>query len=464
MKTYARRSGISKLSLVIFSVILLPSFLYVTLELSSLSAPLAIVSLSFLAILALRKPLTFPKSSVNSTKLYAMILQALVGIHLAIDLVLQPTFEAIATIFTLAIFVLVAYLSVPRLVKMSPNVVLSSVLLIQLFITALLILSLFIKPTDWNYERFPSAVFPFAEPSHFAIFTAPLFLVAAFAVKRITAICLAIILLFASALLPNVTLGLIAVTVSSVVLLRGIRLDLFILGMALGSFALFYSIDAVVSLLPEYHRARVELSVDNLTSLVYLQGFERAYSAILITSGYGAGFMRLAEVPVGFYGLRIFEIIGSTKNIGDGAFVFAKLVAEFGVLGLGLSALFALHCTKAFLHIVQDSERFSKTNWFVNCTNEQVVFFYQFVSSVLILSYAFEFFVRGVGYISSGTLILLIGIFLKIWLRKLQTSLSPKNRNVSLTRSGPIQFAWSSKADIGRGSEIVSRSKGGWPK
>lgn len=382
-------------------------------SLTSLSAPLALSSLGILVLAQMRKTPNMPTTKVGMRQLAMYLLLLVLSLRMAIDVATGWSFESIATLATLGIFGLTAYKVAPILISYGPKAILSSVNVMFTLSLGLLLFSFYARPEFQNYAKFPASVFPFAEPSHFAVFTAPLFLISSCASSYARSFAIAITLLIASLALPNLTLGLVGLTILVMTAFRGSRRYILIAALVSSSLLMVLFFDSIIGLLPEYHQARAKLSSGNITSLVYLQGLERAYDANISTFGYGAGFMQMGQLPPGQYGYEIFRITGVFKNLGDGAFVFSKLVAELGFLGILLSATFVALAGSAMLEIVRGIPRFARTNWSRDNAVEDRAFFFKFFAQVLIFSYSFEFFVRGVGYISSGLLLLLVGLFVK---------------------------------------------------
>ena len=95
----------------------------------------------------------------------------------------------------------------------------------------------------------------------------------------------------------------------------------------------------------DYFLDRLTLSTDtsNITSLVYVQGWQLLDEAIRTTSGWGLGIQQLgAGYTNTLASYRINQIMGSDVNLLDGGFLLSKLGSEFGVLGLLLIAVLTI--------------------------------------------------------------------------------------------------------------------------
>jgi hypothetical protein len=130
--------------------------------------------------------------------------------------------------------------------------------------------------------------------------------------------------------------------------------------------------------------------VQNLSNLVLLQGWERAWLAIEATGGLGVGFQQFGIWgPLGEFQELIYAIGGEYINLFDGGTTASKLVGEFGVFGAGLLLVFAGLWWKVStaMRALLTGERKDSLLVFVN---------------VAIVAIAVELFVRGVGYLSQG--------------------------------------------------------------
>jgi len=86
-----------------------------------------------------------------------------------------------------------------------------------------------------------------------------------------------------------------------------------------------------------YFKSRLTLDgLDNLTTLVFLQGWSLSYLNFFETTGLGLGFQMLGEsgTKYSYFTDVIFKLTGGSLNVSDGGFFAAKLIAEFGVVGV----------------------------------------------------------------------------------------------------------------------------------
>jgi hypothetical protein len=240
-------------------------------------------------------------------------------------------------------------------------------------------------------NKYYKAVPPFTEPSLFALAYLPWALAAACRAtgyRRVRVVLATAVLAFGlqSLLLVVGTLFLAAACLRWRVLLPGGVL------MAL----------SVVFLGGEYYVDRLVLSDDepNLSTLVYLQGWQLALDAWERTSGLGLGFQQLGlsgESDAATSQL-ILGIIGEHVNLRDGGFVAAKLLAEFGLAG----AIMVL----AYAVLAFRSIRFLRRSATVDQKPQAATLV---VGHAFMAAFVFEMFLRGIGYLTPSSVLLLAG-------------------------------------------------------
>lgn len=243
------------------------------------------------------------------------------------------SFAAIAFLFTSAA-IFSAYMSTLNL-----NVIRGSIK-ISLFV--LLIIgwfNVFYSIHFGGYVYFEKAVFPFRESSHYGLFVGPLSIIYCATAKRF-------------GILLNLTnLAPLALLFESVTIL-------IFCGIILFMYIMRYSIDILIALfflvwflfwlseeLPTYvtpHLSfavdRILLSANNLSALIYLQGWDLLYRSLEEYHYLGVGFQRMALENITLenisYQIREMTLQYDFLNIEDGSFFASKIVVELGVLGL----------------------------------------------------------------------------------------------------------------------------------
>jgi hypothetical protein len=268
---------------------------------------------------------------------------------------------------------------------------------------SLAILSVTAYMTDFGLGNFfygnHKSIFPFQEPSHFALFFGPFFLLYLF---RVTTDFKRILLILG--------ISLFAIIIESATLLIYSFLAIFLFLRA-GLTGIIFVVPILVFgayfiLNDPYFLSRAILSSqsDNLTALVYLQGLTDAYNALVQTNGWGLGFQMLGTQPPSGINDRIQAVLsqgpdGAGLNRKDGGFVAAKLTAEFGVLGLTLLLAYIFLLFKVFIRlrkIIRRPRAHAPAYTFA------LVFIY--ASSV-------EVFVRGMGYFSPSLFLFFTALF-----------------------------------------------------
>ena len=137
----------------------------------------------------------------------------------------------------------------------------------------------------------------------------------------------------------------------------------------------------------------------NLSSLVYVQGWQMLAESLERTYGWGIGFQQLgmiySNVPASY---RINALLGYDLNLQDGGFVLAKFGAEFGIFGLILSGVYFIILAINFIvlrRIVSGSFEINDASLFARCC---------------IVGYVIELMVRGTNYFTGTFVFLLSGM------------------------------------------------------
>lgn len=268
-------------------------------------------------------------------------------------------------------------------------------------------------------HAFQKPVVVFSEPSVFSFAYLPVLL---FAVSTTTRGRQFIYLMFGFGLavaLQNLTLLVGVLGVSCLILGRGqlLLLSALILG-ALATLAVDLT----------YFASRLDLSgdSDNLSTLVYLQGWERAEINISETDGLGVGFQQFGVV--GSRGTILDKIAaftqGETLNLYDGGSTGSKLIAELGAIGVLLILLYFRLVARG-VALIRQMQRVP-----IRQRDIRRIFFYS-----ILLAYTSEVLLRGNGYLSSSGTFVLASI---IALHRLESADRRVSAN-SRSRSGFMQ-------------------------
>lgn len=239
-------------------------------------------------------------------------------------------------------------------------------------------------------------IFPFTEPSHFAGALLPILAFMSITGRGWTRWVWIFVGFALGFFLENLSL-VIGTVVVAVACLSMMRL------VALGALA--------VLLLPlldlSYFIDRVQFDTianTNLSALVYIQGWELVEVAFQKTVGWGLGFQQLGYTYLNAPTSElIYRLTGGTDlNLKEGSFVAAKLICELGLFGVLLILLHLYFATRAFLSI----RRIATTDY------ERP--FSEILALCSIYTYIIDMYVRGVGYFSSPTILMIASFFL-LW-------------------------------------------------
>ena len=167
------------------------------------------------------------------------------------------------------------------------------------------------------------------------------------------------------------------------------RINLKLLFSILLIFVLLYFVFVNYNLINlDYYLNRLDFkNLNNISLLVFLQGWEIIITTLKDFNLIGVGLNNLKSVPFSEVADQLYTILGEYKNREDGGFLAAKIIGETGIAGFVMILI--------YIKIV-----YSKLK---NATKEISLlnFFY---SSILFIS-LFELFFRGMGYFTIGTIL-----------------------------------------------------------
>lgn len=391
----------TKVLLVLLVVIVMPSLVYVSLSASSMAA--GILAACFIIVLTvgkMRLPSTFislfflffVSSFVIHTTYYGM--QGGGGLKHVLSVVLFGVMLFCAGVFSV------------KITAIQDGDLISVLKILSALIVFLGVISI-ISPVNFlNYSKYVKSIFPFSEPSHYAITVSGVLLTTGFYLSSVMRVGLVFSMLVFSVVYPSMLLLLLALIMIFSYYMHGFLRLIFT----------FICLCVAVTLIPytgvdiSYYEDRLKFdeTASNLTALVYLQGWEDAYKALLYTNWIGLGFQNMGSLEPGEYGERIFQIVGIYKNREDGGFLAAKIVGEFGALGIVL-----LLCYIAVLGL---SILYNRKFLTVYKMNRGKAFELFPASSVLgcslIVAFSIEVFARGYGYFSPGLFLSMVAFFL----------------------------------------------------
>jgi hypothetical protein len=384
------------IGLVLLTILLLPPLFFYLAVASSLALGASIAAL--IVIAALGDPAAiqrfFSRFTLGRPTVLAVMIVAGITAHAAIASLFLRTdlMRAGASIVPLVLLLFSGY-ALGRTLAASRHADVDGAVRLCFWVFCVIALLALTGFAPGNSAAYYKPVFPFTEPSYFALAFTPLLmycsLTATGARGRIlillTGVCAAL-------LLQNLTLLLGCLLITYISFRRSVVVILLI-GAALVASQLDLS----------YYIERLDLSgeTQNLSSLVYLQGWQLVAESLTRSNGWGLGFQQL-----GVYGTDapianlIYDLTSGYSNLLDGGFTFAKLLSEFGTLGLLLTLLYLLLAWRAVRALRQTARAPRRAGAALT------------LSRCVIVSYLLELFVRGSGYFAGTTILLVASLSL----------------------------------------------------
>ena len=274
-----------------------------------------------------------------------------------------------------AVFVLSASDFARTLESTSSQVITKAVITFFLVIIVIAILGIIFRGFIPHYAGHRVSVFPFQEPSHFAISASALFLYSVTVIK--TGALWRILIFFGLSLfLPSLIL--LVVTIIGALIFVGKQRWYYVLPSFIfigAAFSYFILIYADLS----YFVTRIGFQSENLSFLVFQQGWSDLFAVLRSTDFLGLGFQNYASRPVDDAAAYIYEIAGKELNRSDGSFLMSKVGGEFGLLGL----LFYMVLSVIIIRQLYIEKKHGGFAPFLGC---------------ITIAFFIEFTLRGVGY------------------------------------------------------------------
>lgn len=254
-------------------------------------------------------------------------------------------------------------------------------------------------------ENWRKPIFPFTEPSHFAItFTPILLYVSVITKKSIRYSILAFSCMMALAV-QNLTMLCGVLLVCMITL----RISMLIFLFLIATFFIQNRVDL------SYFQSRTDFSMEsnNLSTLVYIQGWQMTDEAIRNTHGLGLGFQQLGINTTNVPAAVIIRSMrnGEDSNVLDGSFVASKLIGEFGILGIALVIKYIVMALKSGWELRKYALRKIKIDNLLILVNSSICGFF------------IEMFVRGSGYFSGTMLFFIASLLIRNNLKRINTRL-----------------------------------------
>lgn len=374
------------IGLTLLSTVTLPSLVLMVFHTSSMAAGLLVILGLYICLFVALSALGHKFYSLGAGAILTTVVLGVIMIQSTISLVVHDDFDfdRFSQTYLFLITNLLGAFSFVLLAQMVPKF--QTNFAVRLVFYVLLLSSI---AAILNFAPFSSGqgkpVFFFSEPSHFALDFLPFLLYMTVTSSPKMKLLLLLLGYAIALLLENMTL-IIGVTL--------------IVGLAIPSrrAVLFFALIAVILiLLPaaslEYYSSRVDISSgnQNLSTLVYLSGWERAYLNFEATFGLGVGFQQFGII--GSSG-EVIESLGTlgmgSLNLLDGGAVAPKFIGEFGLLAVLMLLAYLGYFVKS-------------AKWLREVSMGEVAplaYLKVFFLSCFVM-YSIDLFVRGTGYFSS---------------------------------------------------------------
>lgn len=401
------------IGLILLSTVVLPPLWFLAFSSSSMHPGVLLVSGLYVFLFVALRSVSRQSPSLGSGIILIVAVLFVVMTQSAIRFLITYEFDfaRFSKSYALLILVLLGCSSFALLARRVPNfqVAIAVKLVFCVLLLASVAKSLHFTPSlPGDIGKF---AFFFGEPSHFALSFLPFLLyVTVTARPRMK--------------LPLLVLGYaIAVLLQSVTLIVGIALVTAIV-LPLRRFLLLVPIAALTILLnlnPDtlyYFSSRVNLfnSSENLSALVFVSGWERAFLIFQETVGIGVGFQQFGIIGGRSETIELIRTLaGQDVSLLDGGLVASKFLGEFGFLGVTLLLAYLVNFAKnaRWLHKASMSEvapRDYRRVFFLSC----------------FVMYFIDLFVRGTGYFSPSGFLFVASL---IWLAERKRTDEAPNRD-----------------------------------
>jgi hypothetical protein len=255
----------------------------------------------------------------------------------------------------------------------------------------ILLLTALVTILGYRTNGNPSAVGPYSENSHYAWSFLPFFLY----IVVLSSWRKKCFFLFIGFLIPlflkslTLLVGMIVVAIIALRLRQLLHLSI----IAILILILMVFIDLIDI---GYYLKRLNFSDPNLSLLVFMQGWERAYLNLKDSYGIGIGFQQFGFI-MSEGEIEIVELLGSivenaeNLNLYDGSISASKFISEFGILAVMLLMAYLVYFARSVRWLHEVSMNGGET---VDC--RKVFFLACFVMFFI------DLFIRGAGYFSAS--------------------------------------------------------------
>ncbi len=386
-------------------IFFLPPFFYVSLDLQSMTIGLAVA----LVIILLFFHQSLPIIKLRKSSIISLVLVASLFVH-AILFTLSD-FDVKKLLATIMMFVMIVAAGSFSIVirKYDDEVVVRVCKLLMVISLLIGFGSLAIDFQYLNYAKYSKSIFPFSEPSHYALAVSSVIFAAGFFIRKSLRVALLILIVLLAVLTPSMIL--LSLSIVMMLVYYGLPLKLKNISMltillVVGIVMIKYTADANYAYF--INRMWFDEANANLSALVYMQGWEELINSLGKTYGIGVGLRNMENTVPGYYGELIYSIAGEYKNRAEGSFLASKMITEFGIIGVSMLFVYCVLLLKSL-------NFFSRLNkyWQYRYRSMRVMpvpASLIYAHSVIVV-FAIEVFARGVGYFSIGVFLFTMVIF-----------------------------------------------------
>lgn len=271
-----------------------------------------------------------------------------------------------------------------------------------------------------NYLRAAKGFPPFSEQSHYALSAGLIAVALTFSTTKKEFLFIFLNLLAQALLLPNLTL-LVFCALSAFAFSLRFRSKYFIIFLPPLLISAVWVAFVFISDVDYFSNRLSFQDSSNVTTLVWIQGWELAHKTMQDTNGFGVGLQMLgldqSQLTESSY--KIQKLAGRVLNIEDGGFLASKVVSEIGVVGLLIVISYVLFICTFIKNMVW------RSNQFKNTARDNDFFSRKAFLGGMVFAFIVEMFLRGYGYFSPG-LFLVFSVWLsdKIQTKRLHNTLA----------------------------------------
>jgi len=303
--------------------------------------------------------------------------------------------KAYLSLPVLFFMMVVAYLAAFLLKKLDISILIKVINFVTYILISIALLNIFTNYSIGVSYGYAKAIFPFGEPSHFALFSGVFFvLYILFSTTLLRKIFIIGISTLLAILFPNTTMLIFPILMVLLLIKINIKNIILILLMVF----IFYNTLSTINYFSE--RLNISEHSNNVSSLVYLQGLDDAKTSFVETKGLGLGFQMMGTQPPSEITLQIIYYLGNKNSKGinrqDGGFLASKIVAELGLFGIFLLIIYVYLFSKSFFYLKKNSA----------CRDPKITLIYGIIYSFIVY-----LIIRGIGYFNPSVFIFLVSFF-----------------------------------------------------